>query len=109
MVRQKLDRHGQTGRLLFTLLACAGLAWLTPILPAQAKTGPAGASLPAADKFSTAAAAAKHCPGGEVVWSTFSKSKVFHTAGSKYYGKTRHGAYVCEKDALAAGFHVGKR
>jgi hypothetical protein len=69
----------------------------------------AGASkFPKAEEFSTAAAAAAHCPGDVVVWSTFTKSKAFHLAASRYYGKTKHGAYVCEKDALAAGFHAAK-
>ena len=64
--------------------------------------------LPAADAFKTVAAATAHCPGDTVVWSTLSKSKSYHTASSKYYGKTKHGAYVCEKDATAAGFHASK-
>jgi hypothetical protein len=66
------------------------------------------ASFPKAEEFSTVAAAAAHCPGDVVVWSTFTKSKAFHLAASRYYGKTKHGAYVCEKDALAAGFHAAK-
>ncbi len=68
----------------------------------------AAAKFPAAEKFSTAAAAAAHCPGDVVVWSTFTNSKAFHLAASRYFGKTKHGAYVCEKDALAAGFHAAK-
>ena len=68
----------------------------------------AGPNFPGAEKFPTAAAAAAHCPGDVVVWSSFSKSKAFHLAASRYYGKTKHGAYVCEKDALAAGFHAAK-
>jgi hypothetical protein len=59
-------------------------------------------------EFKTPAAAAAHCPGDVVVWSTLAKSKTFHLVASRYYGKTRHGAYVCEKDALAAGFHPAK-
>jgi hypothetical protein len=83
------------------------------MLPVQAQsaaaTKPSGARLPSSEKFSTAAAAAQHCPGDTVVWSSFSKSRVFHLSGSKYFGKTKHGAYVCEKDAVAAGFHASKR
>lgn len=96
------------------IAACAGLAWLTPVPPAAAQSAPAAVK-PASvnllenDKFSTAAAAAAHCPGDTVVWSTLSKYKVFHLSNSKYYGKTRHGAYVCEKDAVAAGYHASKR
>jgi len=67
-----------------------------------------GVKFPNGEKFPTAAAAAAHCPGDVVVWSTFTKSKAFHLAASRYYGKTKHGAYVCEKDALAAGFHAAK-
>jgi hypothetical protein len=58
--------------------------------------------------FKTLGAATAHCPGDAVVWSTLSKSKSFHLAGSKYYGKTKHGAFVCKSEALAAGFHAAK-
>jgi hypothetical protein len=34
---------------------------------------------------------------------------VYHLAASKYYGKTKHGAYICEKDAVAFGYHASKR
>ena len=66
------------------------------------------ARLPSDETFKTAAAATAHCPSDTVVWSTLSKSKSYHTASSKYYGKTKHGAYVCQKDATAAGFHAAK-
>jgi len=59
-------------------------------------------------EFKTTAAAQAHCPGDLVVWSTLTKSKAYHLAASRYYGKTKHGAYVCEKDANAAGFHQAK-
>jgi hypothetical protein len=65
--------------------------------------------VPISDKFSTVAAAAAHCPSDTVVWSSFSSSRVFHLAASKYYGKTKHGAYICEKDAVAYGYHASKR
>lgn len=65
-------------------------------------------SLPSGDRFKTASAALAHCPGGTVVWSTLTKSHVYHAAGSKYYGKTKHGAYVCEADAQSFGYHAAK-
>jgi hypothetical protein len=100
--------------LVSLCIACAGFAWLCPMLPVQAQTTApvaksSAARLPASEKFSTTGAAAQHCPSDTVVWSTFSKSRVFHLSSSKYFGKTRHGAYVCEKDAMAAGFHASKR
>jgi hypothetical protein len=36
-------------------------------------------------------------------------SKVYHFSGNKDYGKTKRGAYVCEKDATAQGFSSGKK
>ncbi len=60
------------------------------------------------EEFKTPSDAAAHCPGDVVVWSTLSKAKSFHLAASRYYGKTKHGAYVCEKAAEAAGFHAAK-
>jgi hypothetical protein len=106
-------RHRKKYRQLFLALtyACAGTAWLSMALPADAQTATksASAKLPGDEKFTTANAAAEHCPNDTVVWSTLSKSRVFHLSDSKYYGKTRHGAYLCEKDAVAAGYHASKR
>ena len=68
---------------------------------------PAG-KLAKTDEFPTITAAAAHCPDSTVVWSSLAKSHSFHTSASRYFGKTRHGAYVCEGDALAAGFHQAK-
>ena len=47
-------------------------------------------------------------PKQQVVWSDSSKGHSFHPSTSRYFGKTKHGAYVCESDALAAGFHQAK-
>lgn len=81
------------------------LAW-APSGLAQAPLQPS--KVPADQKFKTVAAAAAHCPGDTVVWSSFSSSHVYHLAASKYYGKTKHGAYVCQKDAQADGYHASK-
>ena len=67
-----------------------------------------GHALPASEKFSSVASAQAHCPGEAVVWANTSHSKLFHTTSSKYFGKTKHGAYACEKSALAAGYHAAK-
>jgi hypothetical protein len=76
--------------------------------PATKKHHMAGHALPASEKFSTVASAQAHCPGEAVVWVNTSHGRLFHTASSKYFGKTKHGAYVCEKSALAAGYHASK-
>jgi hypothetical protein len=100
-------------RVLAALLLAAAPAFgatTTPPASKPAATTPPGhvGKIPLADRFKSASAAAAHCPGDVVVWSTLSKSGTYHLSGSRYYGKTKHGAYVCEKDAKAAGFHQSK-
>jgi len=79
---------------------------MVPVAATAAK--PARLKFPKADEFKTVAAAAAHCPGDTVVWSSFSRSNSFHLPGSTHYGTTKHGAYVCEKEALGLGFHAAK-
>lgn len=73
---------------------------------AKEKTKAGG--LPADQKFSTASAAAAHCPNSTVEWTALSHSKSYHASSSKLYGKTKHGAYACKSDLDAAGFHQAK-
>ena len=74
-----------------------------PAAPAMKPT-----ELAKTSEFKTPAEATAHCPSDTVVWSTLSKSKTYHTSTSKYFGKTKHGAYVCKADADAAGYHEAK-
>jgi len=41
------------------------------------------------------------------VWANL-ESKIYHFEGSKYYGQTKSGAYLCEKDATATGFRAAQ-
>jgi hypothetical protein len=52
--------------------------------------------------FTTESAAQRHCPRDEVVWLNTS-SGIYHEKGMRWYGRTKHGAYVCRKEADAAG------
>ena len=47
-------------------------------------------------------AAQAHCRSDTVVWLN-THSGIYHFQGERWYGRTKHGAYVCEKDADAAG------
>jgi len=95
--------------------ALAALVMAAPVAAGQTSvTSPAkaahvkAAKVPGSEKFTTVAAAQKSCPGDTVVWSSFSTSHSFHLPASRYFGKTKHGAYVCQQAALAAGFHQAK-
>jgi len=62
---------------------------------------------PKAGQFTTEAEAKASCPGDTVVWVN-TGTKVYHHAGATAYGKTKRGAYMCEKDTAAAGFRAAK-
>ena len=53
-------------------------------------------------EFPTAAQAQVRCPHDTVVWLNL-PTMIWHWKGERWYGRTKHGAFVCEKDAKAAG------
>jgi hypothetical protein len=52
--------------------------------------------------YQSAPQAQSQCPHDTVVWLNL-PTGIFHYADGKWYGHTKHGAYVCEKAAIAAG------
>ncbi len=60
-----------------------------------------------AGQFADEAPAKARCPTDTVVWVNL-KSKIYHFAGTKSYGSTERGAYMCEKDAMAAENRASK-
>ncbi len=44
-----------------------------------------------------------HCSGA-IVWANPAR-KNYHMSGDPYYGRTRHGEYMCEETATAQGYH----
>jgi hypothetical protein len=68
---------------------------LLPAVAAQAKE---------VKEFDFESAAQKHCPKDVVVWSNVKGGGIFHIKGSKLYGKTTDGGYLCRKEAEAAGW-----
>lgn len=89
--------------LAAALFAFVGFApSLSPAMPApvaQATTVVAQALPPL---FYTENAGQAHCPRDTVVWLNI-PSGVYHYKGERWYGRTKHGAYACEKEAIAAG------
>jgi len=55
-----------------------------------------------ADQFSTEGDARAHCGSETVVWVN-TKSHVYHFPGSREFGQTKHGAFMCQADADRAG------
>jgi hypothetical protein len=70
-------------------------------LPKPAAT-PTGAG-----QFTSAAEAKARCPSDTVVWVN-TKSHIYHLEGTRSYGTTKQGAYMCEADANAAGDRASK-
>jgi hypothetical protein len=62
------------------------------------------AATPGKDQYPTEAEAKATCPDDAVVWVNL-RSRISHANGSRNYGQTKQGAYMCEKDSAAAGFH----
>jgi hypothetical protein len=70
-----------------------------------ARTSSARAVPSGRGQFSTEAAARRSCPSDTVVWAN-SSSKTLHLSGDRYFGKTKRGAFMCQREAMQAGYHV---
>lgn len=88
--------------------AAAAPAAPTPVAAKPIAPAPTAAVTPtAANEYATEAEAKGKCGAGPVVWMN-TKSKVFHDNTSSRYGKTKHGAYMCQAEANAMGGHAAK-
>lgn len=56
----------------------------------------------ALETFPEEAKAQQHCPKDVVVWLNL-PTKIWHYKGQRWYARTINGAFVCEKEAGAAG------
>lgn len=75
-----------------------------PVAPAPAAAAPAGPVTSAAPAATTPV---QQPTGKGMVWVNTS-TKVYHREGDPWYGKTKHGKYMSEPDAIAAGYHASK-
>lgn len=62
----------------------------------------AGFAATALERYDTESQAQQHCPKDTVVWLNL-PTMIWHYKGQRWYGNTKHGAYVCEKEAAAGG------
>jgi hypothetical protein len=67
--------------------------------PAAPPAGPAGST---GGGSASAQQAQYRCPGSTVVWVN-EHSHIYHFPGTRDYGNTKSGAYMCEADAQASG------
>ena len=72
---------------------------------ATANRSEPAAQAPSPSVPGTAAPAAAPAPG--MVWVN-TDTKVYHREGDRYYGKTKHGKYMTESEAIQAGYRAAK-
>lgn len=75
--------------------------------PAPQTSAPKDNATLEAGQFADEASAKARCPTDTVVWVNL-PSKIYHFAGTKSYGTTKRGAYMCEKEAIAAEDRASK-
>ena len=90
-------------RLLATLIVGLGLlATPASARPHHTTTSAAAAPSGQMQQFDSEAAAQAHCPSDVIVWLN-TNSGIYHEKGMRWYGRTKHGAFVCRKEADADG------
>lgn len=84
---------------------------ITPLVTVGSPSGSANraeqpAQAPPAPSQKAAAPPAAPAPG--MVWVN-TATKVYHREGDPYYGKTKHGKYMTESEAVQAGYRAAKK
>jgi hypothetical protein len=81
-------------RKLIVVLLLTGLMWSYEA-SAQSLAAPLAT-------FPSEQQAQQHCPADTVVWVNL-PSGIYHFRGERWYGNTKSGAYVCQREADRAG------
>ena len=76
-------------------------------IPARARAYANGGAPDRRRPIHSEAEAKARCPTDTVVWVN-TKSHIYHYAGTRSYGTTKQGAYMCQADANAAGDRASK-
>jgi hypothetical protein len=82
---------------------------ITPLVTVgAAPAGAANREEQQAPPARSAQASAPPAPAPGMVWVN-TDTKVYHKEGDRYYGKTKHGKYMTEEEAVKAGFRPAKK
>ena len=81
-----------------------GMAVALPVAP-TIEQGTTHSELSTPSQFQSEECVKTHCPEDQVVWANL-KTDVLHLPGSRWYGATRAGAYVCLGEAQSAGWRL---
>ena len=82
--------------------------WWQQSAPASTPASNVGApSALQAGQYTTELAARARCPSDTVVWVN-TPTRIYHYSGTRYYGRTLKGAYMCEADARGGGYRAAR-
>ena len=79
----------------------------TPPPPPPPSPTSAPAPTTGTGRATTAPTTAQQPPAKGMVWVNLD-TKVFHREGDRYYGKTKHGKFMTEAEAVQAGYREAK-
>jgi hypothetical protein len=79
----------------------------TTTAPAQQPPASRNTATLEAGQFPDEGSAKARCPTDTVVWVNLS-SKIYHFAGTRSYGTTKRGVYMCEKEAIGTENRASK-
>jgi DNA uptake protein ComE-like DNA-binding protein len=101
---------GTIDKISSMVMVSGGAVASTP--PAAPPAPPVSTPPPPSSKASMPTAAgsttvAQTPPSPGMVWANVD-TKVYHKAGDRYYGKTKHGQWMTEQQAIAAGYRAAK-